>query len=243
MYSLSFFLMPFWYILRDGYIPICQAPAMRCQCEMALYTTVGSLALIAGFLQFIVGYQYSMAVLTDSLHAIADGSADFLGVYIAYKVHGAMPAREKKLRLLGNKAIAVFLVVGGMVVAREAIGRWQGGEYPVSPIAAMLVGGAGFIIDALRTITLKKAREHFASDNIDGFIDHARTDAIHSLAVAIIGGAAAMAAYLPVDRVVYQHHILLLDLAASVGLSLYMIWLGYRRWYNKGCGHKCDHKH
>ena len=72
-------------ILRHGRSLKCPAPAGSCICEEELYTTTGVLALIAGLIQWVVGYKYSMAALSDSLHALTDAFADFLAVVIVKK--------------------------------------------------------------------------------------------------------------------------------------------------------------
>lgn len=255
MYAVSFMIAAFVVIIQKGFHPACKLPSTQCTCETALYATVGSLALLAGLVQFIVGYFASMAVLSDSLHALADSGADFLGVFIAYKA-SAMQGKEKVVRSFGNKMIALFLVVGGVLIAYEALERWMNNEYVVSPVAAMLVGGFGYFIDHLRVTTLRKARQHYASASIDGFIDHAQSDKFHSGVIALGGVIASASMLLPFSPSSYEGSIKAFDLTANIVLTAYMLSLGYRRWHNKGCGHAhskqkkqlhkhthCDHNH
>ncbi len=70
-------------LIRNGHSSDCPAPKMRCICEKHLYAITGALALIAGITQTLAGMRFSMAVLSDSLHALADAGADFVGVFVS----------------------------------------------------------------------------------------------------------------------------------------------------------------
>lgn len=223
-------------IVSNGFVHSCPAPKERCNCETQVLLVVACLALVAGIVQAVTGYYFSLAILSDSVHAMGDAGADFFGAYIAYKVL-VSPSSEKRLSLISSKVIGGFIVVGGSLVAYEALERWVEGTYLVSPLAAMLAGSAGYLIDRKRVGILKNARSHYPSDRIDGYIDHAQTDKVHSLYVAVIGGIAWMADFLPVEQTLYMMIVQYIDFSASIFLSGYMFRIGRNRWYGKGCGH------
>ena len=243
-------------IVSNGFVHSCPAPNERCNCESQVLLVVACLALVAGIVQAVTGYYFSVAILSDSVHAMGDAGADFFGAYIAYKVLTS-PTRETRLSLISNKAVGIFIVIGGALVAYEALERWVEGTYLVSPFAAMLAGSAGYLIDSKRVSILKNARAHYPSDRIDGYIDHAQTDKIHSLYVAVIGGIAWVADFLPVEQAIYMTTVQYIDFGASIFLSGYMFRIGRNRWYGKGCGHthtnsksahhnhgpECNHNH
>lgn len=255
-------------IARNGYQEGCPAPEAGCSCETSLYATVGTLAFIGGISQWLVGYYRSMAVLSDSLHALADAGADFWGMYIARKVYAnnqtchtsrkeqvLAKAREIELRRVGNKVIAILLALGALIVGYEAIERWYAGTYLVSPLVIILAGTFGLAIDLMRCRILIKAIGHYSSnENLFALIDHAKSDAIHSAIIASIGMVATAGTLLPIDRGAYLGGVRVVDFAASLALAGYMLfYLSWKIWRGQACGdaHRrayhhegpCDHHH
>lgn len=235
--------------LKNGQLSDCPAPQGVCNCESSLYKTTGVLALTAGLAQWAVGYHYSMAVLSDALHAMADASADFVGMFIAKKVVNN-PPKAKELRSIGNKIIALLLVLGALTIGIEAYGRWQGGDYVVWLPAVVLVGLFGLVIDLARFRMLSKARGHISNSNLSGLMEHARSDAWHSGIISAIALLAILGSFLSIENGLYAFFVRLVDYLASLGLAGYMACiLTPRVWKGVGCGYahthgsKCAHKH
>lgn len=248
-------------LFSKGYLLSCPAPNDRCRCEATMLMVVALLALFAGGTQAVLGYYFSVAVLSDSVHALADAGADLFGAYIALRVL-AIPLDEERLSFVSNKVVAGFIVVASGLIAIEAMERWFGNEYIVFPFVALLAGSIGYWIDTTRVRILRKAKIHYASPRIDGYIDHARTDAKHSKWVAIIGGVAFgfqllteflfFVGFSLISKDLYDPFIRLLDFGAAVYISIWMMKVGYNRWSGSGHDHshshsdndkKCDHKH
>lgn len=235
-------------IIRTGHRRECPAPSTPCTCEAALYLLVGTLGLIAGLTQWVVGYLASMAVLSDSLHAFSDTAADFWGAAIVIMVRSAKdyPVAEKRLDRLGNQVIALVLIVGAVLVGRQAIARWSMGNYPVLPVAIVATGLFGTAVDLLRWWTLTRAKErNQVSKRLPALIAHAQSDAMHSVLVAGIGAIALAGILLPVAKETYLGGIKLIDFVASLGLTMYMFYFAQKIWRGEGCGHEhrndCSH--
>ena len=229
-------------IIITGHRSACPAPSAPCTCEAALYTLVGILGLVAGLTQWAVGYVASMAVLSDSLHAFSDTAADFWGAAIVVGVRSMKdyPVAEKRLDKLGNRVIALVLVFGAVLVGRQAIMRWSAGNYPVLPIAIIVVGIFGIVIDFLRWQTLSRARvRNRTSKRLPALIAHAQSDAMHSVMVAGIGVLTLAGVLLPIAKETYLGGIKLIDFIASLGLTVYMFYFAKKIWKGEGCGH--DH--
>lgn len=156
----------------------CPAPEKRCICEKHLYLITGILALIGGGAELLVGIRFSMAVLSDSLHALADAGADFVGVVVVHKV-GRSPHQEDGIREKGNKFVAGLLFVGATIISNEAYGRWGAGNTVWLP-AVIAVGIFGLTIDFLRFRMLSQAYKHREGSTVLALIEHARSDAWHS---------------------------------------------------------------
>ncbi len=211
-------------MLKHGRDSNCLAPAKPCVCEAQLYATIGTLALIAGIAQLIVGYRFSMAALSDSLHALSDALADFVGMGIAHNVK-QKPYREKKLRALGNKVIAILLALGAIIIAHEAYDRWSGDSYMVWLPAVIAVGLFGLGIDLLRLSMLTKARKHSENETMLGLIEHAKSDAWHSGIISIIALLAMGGMLLNLEGGLYTFLVHLTDYLASLGLAGYMLFI------------------
>lgn len=220
---------------NNGSLDSCQAPASPCTCESKLYATTGTLALIAGLAQLVVGNYYSMAALSDALHALADAGADFVGMFIAHKVRGN-PTKTKEWRSVGNKLIATLLVVGAWFIASESKDRWLGDSYTVWLPAVLFVGLLGLAIDLVRFRMLSKAREHAGNSNLEGLIEHARSDAWHSGIISAVAALAMLGSLLNLENGLYDFLVHLSDFLASIGLALYMTFiLAPRIWKGEGC--------
>ncbi len=211
-------------MLKHGRDSNCSAPAKPCICEAQLYAITGTLALIAGFVQLSVGYRYSMAILSDSLHALSDALADFVGMGIAHNLKGR-PYREKKLRAIGNKVIASILALGAIVIAYEAYDRWSSDSYVVWLPAVIAVGLFGLGIDLLRLSMLTKARKHSENETLLGLIEHAKYDAWHSGIISVIALLAMGGVLFNLEEGLYTFLVHLTDYLASLVLAGYMLFI------------------
>lgn len=237
-----------WQFFTMGNLSSCPAPTGRCTCESQLYATTGTMALIAGIMQWVVGYNYSMAALSDALHALSDAAADFLGMFIAKKVkYDVNEFRTKELRSVGNKAISALLTIGATIIGFEAYDRWSSGNYLVWLPAVVVVGIFGLVIDLIRFRMLSKARGHSNNSNLEGLVEHARSDAWHSGIISAIAIIAILGSLAGFNGGLYEFFVRLTDYLASLGLAGYMMFiLAPRIWVGKGCGHKhakTGHKH
>lgn len=234
-------------LFSKGYLLSCPAPNDRCRCEATMLMVVAVLALLAGGIQAVLGYYFSMAILSDSVHALADAGADFFGAYIALRVL-ALPLDEERLSFLSNKVVAGFIVAASGLILIEATERLATNEYMVSPLVVLVAGTIGYWIDTTRTKILRRAKLHYASPRIDGYIDHAQTDATHSLWVAIVGGVTFFVGLFPLTKGAYEPFVQHLDFGASIYISIWMLKVGWDRWNGKEHTHshsdeKCNHKH
>ncbi|GMQ95178.1 MAG: hypothetical protein BMS9Abin13_290 [Patescibacteria group bacterium] len=233
-------------MILTGHVRSCPIPASPCNCESSQYMLTGILAIFTGLTQAGIGYNASMAVLSDSLHAIADGLADFWGVVIARRVR-RNPAKETLLRKRGSRVIAALLFLGAIWILWETGERWLLGSHFVSPLAVAGVGMLAGIINGLRWRILHCAQSSAPNETRAALIAHAKSDTFHSAVVSIVGFmflAAEFASVESVDITVWGYHAVVtpqdIDLFLSSILALYMIYLSRKIW--KGEEH-CHHTH
>lgn len=230
-------------LFQTGHVATC--PALQkegtCECESTLYAATGLLALLAGIIQWWVGYYASMTLASDALHALADAGADFLGMWIAIIVI-RRPVRGAQLRDLGNKIIAATLAIGAAWIIHEAWGRWTVGAYKVYLPAVVVVGLMGLVVDLLRFSMLAKAHAITKRSTTAGLVEHARSDAVHSAIVAFVG-AAALTGTLVGENAAYAYAIRLGDFLCSVVLAGYMVAvLTPRIWHGETHNHDHDER-
>jgi len=231
------------FILR-GHVSSCPVPNNPCVCEKKQYAFTGILALIAGSFQAFMGNRYSLALLSDSLHALTDAAADLFGIQVASRVK-AHNHRADEIRKRGDRVIALLLVAGALWILYEALSRWIVGGHYVSPPIITIVGFAGGTIDALRWFTLRNAQILSPNSTRAGIIAHAKSDFWHSVIVFAVGGAMWSAGHIA-ERA--NGFIIGIDLALSSILALYMmfflaipIWKGEHFHDHDGHGHGHHH--
>jgi Co/Zn/Cd efflux system component len=230
-------------LVIHGHVRSC--PALKksggCICENRQYLFTGTLAFIAGIMQAMVGYRHSMAVLSDSLHALADGMSDFWAARIALKVH-KNHGEEYPIRENGDKIIAVIMVLGACWILYEVFERWTGDGYAVSAGAIFFVGIATTILHNIRIFSLKKAQRISPNRTRKSILLHAYSDRIHTVIVAIVGGVLYWAEILASQGL--NTLVRPADLILSAGLAGYMIYLSYQIWTGKhDHEHADDHHH
>lgn len=230
-------------LFSTGKLNSCLSPMGPCTCRRKLLASTGTMALFAGLTQWVVGYNFSMAALSESLHAFADSSADFFGIAIEKKIHDSPQHEEEDVREGADKVIASLLVLGAILIGIEAYDRWSSGNYPVWLLAVVLVGLFGISIDLLRIRMFSKAREHSDNSNLQGLIGHARSDAQHKGIVTTIAILAMCGVFLGIESGLYNFFVRLSDYLASLGLAGFMMFiLAPRIWRGQGCGHDLSKK-
>lgn len=225
-------------ILVTGHTSACPSPDQPCTCEATLYITTGTLAFVAGLMQWFVGFRYSMAAVSDALHALSDSFADFLGVGIA-KASKRRPLRAEQLRTIGNRLIALLLAAGAIIIAYEAYARWTHDTYLVWLPAVLGIGIFGLGIDVLRFRMLSQAGKRTGNTSTRALMEHAKSDAWHSAIICVIAILGIGGSFFHTDTDAYQYMVHAVDYAASLGLAGYMLAvLAPRIWRGQSCGHK-----
>lgn len=224
--------------IRTGHLNHCPAPNAPCICEARLYLTVGTLALIAGLVQWTAGYFASMAVVSDALHALSDATVDFLGFAIVIMARGLK--NPQLLEKIGTKVIALVFAIGAIAIGLQAVTRWTEGAYVVVPLIIVLVGLFGVTIDIVRWKMLTRAKEHLGKNQrLDALIIHAVSDMIHSMMISAVGGLALLGTILPLDQELYAQGLKWVDFGLLFILTLYMLYMAKKIW----SGHTHEHGH
>lgn len=223
--------------LTNGHAASCGVPNGPCTCP-TLYLWTGALAIFAGSLQILFGYWSSLALLSDGLHAGADGAADLLVAVIAVWIL-QKPHLGEMLEKIGRKIIALALVGSALWVIAEAIERGFAGTHTVVPWVLAAGGAGGALIDALRLSLLRKAQDAAPDGLRSGLISHARMDFYRSIIAAGIG-VALVTGEIAFMSPEFKGAVAHLDLALSAGLSLYMFYLAKGIWRGE---HVHNHEH
>lgn len=230
------------FLENNGHATFCGAPQKPCSCPR-LYVFTGLLAVLAGGIQVMLGYWSSLALLSDGLHAGADGAADLLVAVIAVWIL-QKPHLGEMLEEIGRKVIALALAGSALWVIAEAIERGFAGTHTVIPWVLVAGGAGGAAIDALRLSLLRKA-QGVAPDGLRaGLIVHARSDLYRSIIAAGIGVALVVGEF-AIKTVWFENAVSYLDLTLSVALSIYMFYLAKGIWHGEhvhshergDCGH------
>lgn len=219
--------------------PSCPAPEEICRCtpedrnkqEENQYWATSALAIVAGIIGAMVGYNFSMAALSDSLHAFADGFADMWGVRVMRKI-GKDPTQERILRRKGTRVIALLLVIAALFVFHEAWDRFDGNGYIVSPAWILFVGIATSAIDFTRVWILSLAQSHKPNEMRGALIEHAvmdlrRSELLVGMGLLMLAGelAAKLMSLLFMDEILRA-----IDLSISVVLAVYMLKIAHMLW-------------
>ncbi len=231
---------------KNGHAASCGAPNTECSCEPWLYVLTGALAILAGAMQAMFGYWSSLALLSDALHALADGTADLFAAVVAVIVFRNR-RKEHALRENGQRVISLLLAISAAWVMYEAISRAASGIHEVVPWILAVGGVGGACIDILRLHILRKAQETAPNGMRSGLIAHARADMHRSIIAATVGGMLLVGEF-TVKAPWFELVISSLDLGLSTVLSMYMFYLARGIWRgehahvhahkkNGGCGH------
>ena len=230
---------------KNGHAASCGAPESKCSCAPWLYVLTGALGVCAGVVQWVVGYWSSLALLSDGIHAVADGSTDFLVAIIAVHIL-RNPHKEQMLEEDGSKVIAIALTVSAAWIIWEALGRAFAGTHTVIPWMLAVGGMGGACIDGLRLHLLRKAQNTAPDGMRGGLIAHAKSDMYRSIIAATVGGALT-AGEIAIKTAWFEDTVSSLDLTLSVALSVYMFYLAKGIWRGEhmhGHGHGShDHPH
>lgn len=208
-----------------------------CICASFQFFVTGILALLVGIVQAFVGYYKSMAILSDSLHAIQDSLSDFWGIIVEKRV-ARNPKNEEVLRKRGDRIIAFLLFIGAIGILRETIERMSANDYLVSLGAVIGVGFLSVIVDLLRWWILYQAQKRSPTRTRAGLILHAKTDAIHGGVITVVGLLSFAAIMLLMMPASYLKPI---DLTFSVLLACYMMYLSVGIWKGEHHSHNSEH--
>ncbi len=220
----------------------CRAPEENCNCtpkernkqEERPYWITSFLAVIAGVIGATVGYNVSLAVLADSLHAFSDGFADMWGIHVVRKI-GKNPEREEELRRKGTRVIACMLLVAALLVLHEAWDRFENSGYTVSPIWILCVGLATSMIDFARVWILSLAQSHKPNEMRGALILHALLDLRRSETLVVIGILIYLGQVIAIwmSAAHIDSSLRGIDLFISVLLAGYMIIIAIMMWLGK----------
>lgn len=227
-------------VLRGVHDKSCLAPDKPCSCsaEQQQYNTTGSLSILGGVGEFIIGRLFSMLALTASLHSGVDGIADVYGGRIAKKAR-ENPANAESIRRKGSHIIAFLMAVGAVWILYEASGRlFFKGDHFVSPLWIMLAGLGKGSIDVLRVWILFNAQQSNPNETVESLLLHAMSDFIHSSVASIVGGVMWISELVAVD---IQEILQVVDLLLSLLLAVYMMYLSQLIWQGRHHGHYLLH--
>ena len=184
-------------------------------------TAVGmaaNLALMVG--KIAIGFVFrSAALVADGVHSFADLVSDG-AVLLALRASRRPPDRDhpyghESFESLGAIVVALFMLVTGVLIGRDAVLRLLGGEnlQPQTPaLVAALISVAAK--EVMARYTLKAARLSHSPALLSNGLMH-RTDAVTSAAAAVgILGA--------------QLGVLWLDSAGALVISLFVLREGWR---------------
>jgi cation diffusion facilitator family transporter len=187
--------------------------------QAALNSIFASVALATG--KFIAAFLTgSLALLSDSLHALLDVGATIM-TYFAVRI-GSEPADDNHPYGHGKIEAVAALIETGLLfgvaayVAIEAVGRLSSGAHPViaSPVAyAVLV--TSIVVDLVRSRSLLRIAKETKSDALAADALHFSSDLVSS-ALVLLGLIAANFGFPQGDTV------------AAIGVSLFIAIAGYR---------------
>ncbi len=197
--------------------------------------------MLAGVLQTLFGVWSSLSLLSDALHALSDGVADFIAAVIVIGIV-RNPHREESLRENGRKIIASLLVAGAAWVLYEAIDRIVASGHTVVPSVLAVGGIVGAGIDATRLSLLRKAQTSSPNHMRAGLIAHARGDLYRSVIAAGIGSVLVVGEH-AVTANWFMGVVSYTDLVLSSVLSAYMFFLAKRIWRGEHAHDHHGHKH
>ncbi len=206
----------------------------------------GTLGFFSAIIQFIIGYRFSMAALSDALHAFSDGGADFVGAFIVHKIRLKNPTDGKRIEDIGNKIIAILLFLGAFTIVYEAIERLSGkSHFVVWPRIVVYVTFLGLCLGILRLSMLRKAREHIkVSRSLKSLIGHAETDLWHNGIVFLVVLSTYAVTVFSSQANSYGNAIRSLDCVLSIGLAFWMTFVvAPKMWKGDRCGHEDDRDH
>jgi len=211
--------------IQTGHTRTCHAQNSRCICEKNQYLFTGTLALLVGIIQAFFGFQMSMTLFSDALHAFPDAFADFFGAYTVSKIEDT-PEKETYLRKRASKVVALLLVGGAVWIGIEAASRYFQGGHTVATKYSFFVALAAMCIHFLRWRVLTNAQIAYPTDTRSDLIVHAWSDIVHSASVTIV-----FVLFRVVEDIgIGSHWIVDVDLLLSELLSLYMLKLSHDIW-------------
>lgn len=190
---------------------VCCARTGACSCEMKLYGRVFALAIFVGILEICGGcWSGSLALYADAFHALLDGGAGALAVFIAWLAQSRAGAGEERIRRLGAYGQGTLLVIAALWIGLEAYERWQAPRavHGGSMLVVAIVGGIGNLLQH----TLLERGEHRNQTHVN-LHRHVMSDLV--LSGCVVVGAITIS----ITRLVW------IDPALSIAAAIY---IGYQ---------------
>jgi cation diffusion facilitator family transporter len=138
----------------------------------------------------------SISILSDGFHSLTDGASNvvaLVGLRLARKPPDANhPYGHRKFETLAAGAIALFLLIVVVEVARAAVGRFQSGGAPTVTLGSFVVMIATLGINIAVVRAERRAASRLSSELLLADARHTQSDVLTSLSVvaALIGSAA-----------------------------------------------------
>jgi cation diffusion facilitator family transporter len=137
----------------------------------------------------------SISILSDGFHSLTDAASNvvaLVGLRLAKKPPDANhPYGHRKFETLAAAAIALFLLLVVIEVARAALGRFRSGGAPTVTAASFVVMLATLAINLAVVRAERRAAQRLSSELLFADARHTQSDVLTSLAVigALIGSA------------------------------------------------------
>ena len=137
----------------------------------------------------------SISILSDGYHSLTDGASNvvaLVGLRLAKKPPDANhPYGHRKFETLAAGAIALFLLLVVVEVARAAFGRFRSGGTPTVTAASFVIMLTTLAINVAVVRAERRAAKRLSSELLFADARHTQSDVLTSLAVigALVGSA------------------------------------------------------
>lgn len=218
-----------------------------CVCRVYLVTAIG--ALLASAVSITIGWDHSLALLSEAPHGLVDALSDFIAFGLFAWYHRDVD--EGRWHWL----LAAVLAIAAGSIAYEGFERLQLENYPFNGIWAF---GATAIVLGIHHVRLWMLRknEGVPTKIRNGVIRHVIADIWHARGVLVV---AALVAIIQLFEIPLPFKIKWIDLSLTGVLVIYMFWQSWKIAMGHGCGHdhaageghishgdtheECDHSH
>lgn len=201
-----------------------------CRCTAFQYFISGIGAFVAAGITAYIGSWSSLAILSESPHALIDGAGDFFALGMTLWYGRAISRNETGLA--SRLILGLLLIASAIWIGHEGYERIWMPEYPISTMWASIAAALACGIHSVRLLVLRFGGSY---DQIhDGVVRHAKADQVHAAIVASFTLLVTFVVWIGADLPLRW-----LDLSVTAGLIVYMLYQSYRIIRGEGCGH--DH--